>query len=273
MRHLLTLFALATISGSLFADEPAPTPTVAIPAGTYTRCIGCAKSAEVVLTLSAYRIDQDEVTLRQYAVCVKTKKCSPPKLKGKSTSLDEPVRGVLWRDAESYCKFVGKRLPTAAEWEHAAFPPTKDNFNGPNGPRIETNEPCKALLIGGYDGKKCPDRSLSGPAEVVLKGIKIGQPAALLLDRVESAPGATIYDAYGDVAEWVSDWDSLPGDPEDYFKPHTRTNPAGPATGKEKLIEGGSYASTSGAMTSELRRAYPDERPTDVGFRCATTTN
>ena len=271
-RALLILVLLGCASASSSAQDPATnaTPMVTVPPGKYTRCATCGQGRQIELTLSAFRIDQDEVTLSQYAQCTNAKRCAPPKVTPKPNTLDEPVRGVSWNDADAYCKFIGKRLPTAAEWERAAFPSVRDNFNGPNGPRIGSYEACKALMIGGIDQKKCPSgRPLAGPGDVVLANIKTGQPSGLLRDRVEAAPGVTLYDLYGNVAEWVSDWDSFPGNPEYFFKPQTRTNPLGPASGTSKLIEGGSFKALTGAGVSEHRRARPNERFNDVGFRCA----
>lgn len=242
---------------------------VLIPAGKFIRCRGCGPQEEVEIEVSAFRLDQDEVTQGQYAECVRAKRCAAPTKKVKSVHEDEPVRGVSWFDAAAYCKYVGKRLPTVGEWERAAFPFVPDNYNGPKGPRIGTHEPCKSLMIGGYDGKMCKGRPLDGPHEVMLSLLRAGQPDDLLRDQVEVARGIVVYDLYGNVAEWVSDWDSLPNDPEYYFRPTTRKDPQGPASGREKLIVGGSFKALDGSELGEHRWEKPAGRPVDVGFRCA----
>jgi formylglycine-generating enzyme required for sulfatase activity len=242
------------------------TPLVTIPAGPYTRCARCGKQA-VEITTAAFQLEQDEVTQAQYAACVAAHRCNAPagRLAGND---DEPVRGVSWTDADAYCKRIGRRLPTEAEWEHAAFPsPSSSNDDGP---RIGDRKPCLALVIGGYQGTTCPGRPLPGPDRVARKILSAGQAHALD-DRVVFDAWPTLYDLYGNVAEWVADWDALPSHPEAYFSPHTRTSPIGPMTGRRRIIRGGSFAALDGAAATDRRRAAPTERPIDVGFRCAAS--
>ena len=241
------------------------TPLVDIPAAKFQRCTSAKDAAQSAIELSAYRIDQDEVTQGQYAECVKAKRCAAPKLKPKEIEESEPVRAVSWTDADAYCKFVGKRLPTVVEWEHAAFP-RKASYN-PDGPLI-SREPCKALMIKGYHGARCRPVELDGPGAVALANLASDQES-LVMDRVsvaEQLDSPEIYDLYGNVAEWIADWE---WSADEYCNPKQPANPTGPAAGVWKIIRGGSFAALAGSAQGESRHAKPTERMADVGFRCA----
>lgn len=73
-------------------------------------------------SLSAFYIDKYEVTNEQYKAFVKATKHRDSHY-SKWPQFNEPkqpVVGVGWADAESYCVWAGKRLPSEEEWEKAA---------------------------------------------------------------------------------------------------------------------------------------------------------
>jgi formylglycine-generating enzyme required for sulfatase activity len=192
--------------------------------------------------LAAFAIDRDEVTRAEYALCVRAGACSPAAatLAGDETSR-LPVTGVRWSDADAYCRFAKKRLPTEAEWERAAR--GSDGRIYPWGNRPE----CARGNWGNYDGEgRCPDNP--------------GRPVAV------GSYGGAIHDLGGNVWEWVADW----YDPT-YYRRSPARNPRGPATGTRRVVRGGACCSMFGLPRASNRVAFPpDYRDDDLGFRCAT---
>ena len=75
--------------------------------------------------LDAYKIDRFEVTMEEYQLFLdENYSVEPPPLWDDGAALgeasDRPAVGVTWPAAKQYCEWVGKRLPTEAEWEKAA---------------------------------------------------------------------------------------------------------------------------------------------------------
>ncbi len=189
--------------------------------------------------LDEFYIDKYEVTNAQYNKCVSAGACGQNTKYDGFTDPQQPVVGVNWSQADTYCSWAGKRLPTEAEWEKAAR--ETDERTYPWGEGIDCS---KANYY------KC--------------GHKKTKP-------VGSYPsGAGPYgamDMAGNVWEWCSDrYD------EKYYSKGPKRNPTGPASGKYRVLHGGSWNAYPNLLRSSNRtRNDPDNLSSSNGFRCAGT--
>lgn len=105
---------------------------VKIPAGCFTMGDGALDAWPHRVCLSSFEIDQTEVKVSDYALCVSAKRCTAP-IRHNSDSWtnsrcnwgilhrsSHPINCVSWPQAQAYCKWRGMRLPTEAEFEFAA---------------------------------------------------------------------------------------------------------------------------------------------------------
>ena len=205
------------------------------------------------VVLDAFWIDRYEVTNGQYQAFLEALEYPPPIYWGDSRfkGLEQPVVGVAWVDADAYCRWAGKRLPTEAEWEKAArgtegrIYPWGDKFDG-----VRLN------WRGHADYARDPDP--------VADGYVFTAPVGSYADGV-SVYG--IHDLLGNVWEWCADWYD-----ENVYEIHAAQNPKGPSEGLTRVLRGGAWIDyQSNLRTTNRMRAFPTLKHMDIGFRCAKT--
>jgi len=163
---------------------------------------------------------------------------------------DEPVQHVCWYEADAYARWAGKRLPTEAEWEHAAATtPEGRTRRWPWG----DDDPSPARAGLWYAAGTWGPGSSFGPAPV---GARPG-----------GASPWGVLGLIGEVWEWTaSDFGGYPG-----FSPWPYREYSEVFFGSEyKVLRGGSWATHPSAMRATFRNwDYPIRRQIFAGFRCA----
>ncbi len=207
---------------------------VLIPAGKFIMGNNDQGLHEHFVYLDSYQIDKREVTIKSYSECVTAGKCSSVE-NNKHYPTNGPMRNVSWFEASNYCKWVGKRLPTEAEWEKAA--------RGPKG------------YVNPWGNRELKDTD-----------IKSGYEFADELDK----SGYGVYDMAGKVSEWVADWYS-----DEYYEQSPTKNPTGPLKGTKKVVRGSNWRDImnnplSTSFFSVMRWGVEPNAGVDfIGFRCA----
>lgn len=263
---LSTLIALGLICVRVNAI-PIETPDgvmVTVPAGSFEMgcnlavdplCAAITDEDQHTVYLDEFQIDKYEVTFQRFQVCVDAGACQPPAIGGgmnydrflNDEGMDRfPANGVSWIEANKFCQFENKRLPTEAEWEKAA--------RGTDG----------RIYPWGNEHPTCEVTVMDAPLAGEL-GCKTGN----VLNVGSKPKGVSPFgamDMAGNVWEWVADWHS-----PTYFKDSPIKNPQGPETGFYKVAKGGDFFSRQGFELRGSSRFNYDPRNYSpaIGFRCA----
>jgi formylglycine-generating enzyme required for sulfatase activity len=193
--------------------------------------------------IPAFYIDRHEVTVGQFVKYLEETRGSVPSALG-ALSVNQPVTRVTYRDAESYCAWAGKRLPTEFEWERAA-----------RGEQIissqaETYVESSAFPVGDIS-----------PQEVCVTREKAAAP--LDIDKLLDRNPFGLTGMCGNAAEWTSSW----------LLPYRGNTGRDIRFGRKyKVIRGGSYELPLEFAKSHARLAggIPSlARDRRAGFRCA----
>lgn len=204
----------------------------------------------------AYWIDRFEVTNAQYQQFIDAVgHRSPSHFRNRSyppTKADHPVTFVSWYDAQAYCQWAGKRLPTEQEWEKAAR--GTDGRTFPWGNQFElhfANTPVRwaELRQQGLLNEEIGDGDTT--------------PVGAFVD---GASPYGLFDMSGNVWEWVADW----------YGPHPGNSRQSENYGQiNKVLKGGSWWDCSfyqcGISAPTFNRSFfnPKVRNSSFGFRCA----
>lgn len=225
------------------------TPMVEIPAGEFAMGSDGGQALEDErpkhqVWLSAFFMDLHEVTTAQYASFLSvTNRPAPSQWSTVDLSQhgDRPVIGVDWSDADAYCRWKGKRLPTEAEWEKSA--------RGTDGRLYPW-------------GNRAPSKELANFA----LGARFSYSQVLMPVQFYE-PGKSPYGLYqmaGNVGEWVQDWYGA-----NYYEISPERNPQGPEQGQFKVLRGGSWSDLPKYLLTYGRfKLPPESRNSYTGFRC-----
>ena len=155
----------------------------------------------MTVVIEPFALEVTEVTNAQYARCVEDEGCTEPNDEDAPGINDYyllpeyaefPVVNVTWAQANAYCRWAGRRLPTEYEWELAA------------GGALDTEARGGRYIVP--EGGLRPDECLGKAVNVAYCGGE-GKPVAVgtAADDVVTLGGVAVHDLAGNVAEWVDD--------------------------------------------------------------------
>ncbi len=167
----------------------------------------------------------------------------------------QPATHLSWNDANAYCEWAGKRLPSEAEWEYAAR-------GGERGYKFAWgNEPLGNEVVANVSDENFVKVVTTWPhTEGYDDGYTFGAP-------VGSFPPNSLglYDMSGNAWEWVADY----FDPE-FYRRSTTKNPRNDVPNERRSMRGNSWDGRPGLMRASRRTSdLQSNSYADTGFRCA----
>jgi formylglycine-generating enzyme required for sulfatase activity len=242
------MVSVAFLAEESKAITAVPDDMVLINAGGFTRGVDNTKGENFsdeapakMIYISSYYLDKYEVSNAKYTEFIIATDHPAPAYwdHRKLNQPNQPVTGVNWFDANTYCHWANKRLPSEAEWEKAARGPAGSIY--PWGNKLEYS---KANFAKGKSGQK------------------------YITDSVDAHDdGVSYYGVYnmaGNVFEWVQDWYS-----SNYYSTDETRNPIGPKSHggnnieiinaknepdlTKKVIRGGSWFAPAQSITTTHR--------------------
>ncbi len=244
-------------------SSPIPVKWIRLRGGKYE--MGAAEDDLVHdVKVPSFRMMKAEVTQGQFRACVDSGRCSPTKCSSSAKKRgiegflgkDHPVVCVKWSQARAFCRWIGGRLPTEAEWEFAAKSRGKAKKYAWGFARADCT---RAVMKAG--GRGC--------------GKKTTWPVC---SRTAGNTEQGLCDMSGNADEWVEDcWhvalrnrETFEGAPTD-GSAWTKKCKRGVTFGRvRRVLRGGSFTGGEQAMRTTYRYSYYGENVLiDVGFRCA----
>ncbi|HEY4179355.1 MAG TPA: SUMF1/EgtB/PvdO family nonheme iron enzyme [Kofleriaceae bacterium] len=243
-----------------------------------------AATSQRQVTLDAYLIDRDEVTVTDYRACIAAGACELDALVAGDERYIQaawPMVNVTWDEAGRYCSWRGARLPTEAEWERAAR-----GDGNLEADAVQTNAWPWGEVEQANDFNHGQARAMSmreldrglSPIPIKFFGDPDPTDGANILARPGSYPwGESPYgtrDQAGNVAEWTADAYSRERGNAGYQNlPQLNPRRDGGASSL-RVVRGGSWRQPTFIARSNLRDPFnifyePSKRYAHIGFRCA----
>ena len=175
---------------------------------------------------------------------------------------EHPMVNVSWNDAAAFCKWLSRkegktyRLPTEAEWEYACRAGTTTRY-------YICDDPETLAQVGNVADAtakaKFPDWTYT---------IKASDGYVFTAPVGSFRPNAFgLYDMHGNAWQWCADWYG-----KKYYAVSPMDDPTGPASGKYRVLRGGSWFNKLyNARSATRNKGMPDFRLGDTGFRVART--